>query len=84
MSDDISPENVQFIQTVTDRGQDRDRGQVLDEALELLKKRDQLRRDVNAGIEQLERGGGIDGDEVFERLRLKAEALAHQNGSQGT
>ena len=79
MSADVSPENERYIQTAIQNGQYRDRGQALDEALELLKQRDRLRREVNAGIEQLERGEGIPGEDVFERLRAKAEAISHPN-----
>lgn len=36
-----------------------DRIEALDRAVELLRRREQLIRDVNKGIEQLERGEGI-------------------------
>jgi Arc/MetJ-type ribon-helix-helix transcriptional regulator len=56
MSSGISPENERFIDEAVATGLFEDRGQVLDTALELLKRRQQLIRDVNIGIEQLERG----------------------------
>jgi len=56
MSIDISPENEQFIQHVIETGVFHNRGQVINEAFDLLKKREQLRRDVDLGIEQIQRG----------------------------
>jgi len=56
MSTDISPENEQYLQEAIARGAFPSRGQALDAAVELLKRREQLIRDVGAGIEQLERG----------------------------
>ncbi len=46
----------------------QDESEVLREALLLLRQREQLKKDVNAGIEQLEEGKGIPGDQVFERV----------------
>ena len=59
MATDLSPENEQYIQTAIASGLYHDRGEALDRAVELLKKREQLIRDVNLGIEQLERGEGV-------------------------
>lgn len=77
---EISRENEQYIRRLLANGEYRSGTEVLDEALELLKRRDQLRREVNAGIEQLERGEGVPGEQVFERLREKAENLGRQDG----
>lgn len=68
MSSNVSPENEQFIQQIIQSGVYQDRGAVLDDALDLLKRREQLRRKVDAGIEQLDRGEGIAGEQVFARL----------------
>ena len=72
MSDTLSPENEDFIQTAIRRGDYRDRGEVLDEAMELLRKRDELRRDIKQGIDELDRGDRIEGEEVFRELEDKA------------
>lgn len=77
---EISPENEEYIRQMVANGEYRTQGQVLDEALELLKRRDLLRREVNAGVEQLERGEGLPGEQVFQRLQDKAENLARQVG----
>ena len=76
MSIDIPPELTDFVQGVIAAGTFRDESQVVGEALRLLRQREQLRADINAGIDQLEQGMGIPGEEVFERLERKAEALA--------
>lgn len=59
MSTQLSPENEQYLQNVVATGLFHDRGEALDKAVELLKRREVLIRDVNLGIEQLERGEGI-------------------------
>jgi putative addiction module CopG family antidote len=58
MSTNLTPENEQFIENVIASGLYHNRDEALNRAVELLKKRDSLIRDVNQGIEQLERGEG--------------------------
>jgi len=78
MSVEMTPELDGLVQSIFRCGQYRDENEVLGEALRLLERRDQLRRDVNAGIRQLEEGQGIEGEAVFARLQSKAEAIARQ------
>jgi len=78
MASDISPENEQFIQHELQLGTYENRAELLDEAVRLLKRRRELQRDVQAGIDS---GPSIPGSEVFRRLQKKAEELAEQ-GSQ--
>ena len=59
MSTNLSPENEQFLEHAVSVGAYHDRGEALDRAVELLRRRDELIRDVNEGIEQLERGEGV-------------------------
>jgi Arc/MetJ-type ribon-helix-helix transcriptional regulator len=58
MSNNLSSENERYIEHAVLAGIYRDRDEVLDKAVELLRRREQLLRDVNRGIEQLERGEG--------------------------
>ena len=58
MSTGISPENESYIDTAVANGLFQDRGQAINTAIELLKRRERLIRDVNSGIDQLERGMG--------------------------
>lgn len=72
MRDDPSPEFEKFIAAAVEDGRYSDRGRVLDEALDLLRRRDALRADVRAGLAELDAGRSVDGDEVFARLLEQA------------
>ena len=78
MGSDISPESEQFIQHELESGTYRSRAELVDEAVRLLKRRRELQRDIQAGIDS---GPSIPGSEVFRRLEKKARQLADQ-GSQ--
>ncbi len=58
MSTDLSPSNEQYIEDAVARGVFESREQALDAAVELLKRREETIRQVNQGIEELERGEG--------------------------
>jgi Arc/MetJ-type ribon-helix-helix transcriptional regulator len=58
VSTDLSPENEQYLEHAVSVGMFHDRGEALDKAVELLRRREELVRDVNVGIEQLEQGEG--------------------------
>ncbi len=73
MASDISPENEQFIQHELESGVYHQRGELLDDAVSLLKRRRDLQREIQAGIDS---GAGIPADEVFARLEDKARKLA--------
>jgi antitoxin ParD1/3/4 len=75
MNIEIPPELSPFVQQMISLGSYRNESEVLIEGLRLLKNREQLRAEVNAGIEQLEAGKGLDGDEVFARLEVRARQL---------
>ncbi|HUT91123.1 MAG TPA: hypothetical protein VMY37_16590 [Thermoguttaceae bacterium] len=71
----ISPENEQFIQHELESGTYQNRGELLDEAVGLLKRRRELQRAIEAGIDS---GPSIPGSDVFRRLEEKAKQLARQ------
>ena len=75
MTTNLSPENEQFIDNIVASGLYHDRDDALNRAVELLKKREQLIRDVNLGIEQLERGEGKvwDMDEIDAKIQARLE-----------
>ena len=75
MASDLSPENAQYIQAAIENGFYRDERQALDEAVALLKTRDALRSDVNAGIVQADQGQLLPSEEVFERLERRATEI---------
>ncbi len=76
MSSDICPENEQFIKHELESGTYHNRGELLDDAVRLLKRRRELQRDIEAGIDS---GASISGAEVFQRLEKKAQGLARQD-----
>ena len=71
----ISRENEQFIQHELESGTYQNRGELLDEAVGLLKRRRELQRAIEAGIDS---GPSIPGSDVFRRLEEKAKQLARQ------
>ena len=75
MATEISPENQQYLKQVVENGTYRDQGEALDEAVELLKRRDQLRGDIQAGIDQADRGELIPAEMVFDRLEQRAAQI---------
>ena len=72
----------QFVQQLIADGVVANENEAFVEGLRLLQSREQLRRDVNIGIEQLERGEGVDGDEVFDRLEQRIDELVREKGSE--
>jgi len=78
MSTEISVEAERYLQQLVDRGIYRDRAAAIDEAVALLKRRDQLRNDVRAGIEQADRGELLSADDVFRRLLERANRIEAQ------
>jgi len=75
MSSNLSPENDRYVDYSVATGMYHDRGEALDSAVELLR-REQLIRDVNEGIEQLQRGEGrpLDIEKVKAAVRREIEA----------
>jgi antitoxin ParD1/3/4 len=76
MNVQIPAELSPFVQEMISRGSFRDEHELLIAGLQLLRSREQLRSDVDAGIGQLEAGQGLDGDEVFARLEKRARELS--------
>ena len=78
MNIEIPPELNPFVQQMILGGSYRNENELLVEGLRLLRSREQLRSDVNAGIEELEAGRGLDGDDVFARLNERARQLGNR------
>ena len=75
MASDISPENEQFIQHELESGAYRSREELLDAAVALLKRRRELQREIQAGIDS---GPSLPASEVVERLEQKASRSVAQ------
>ncbi len=75
MSSPLSPENEQFVAQAVAVGMYNDRDEVIDRAVGLLRRREQLICDVNNGIEQLERGEGVplDIEQIKSAVRRRFE-----------
>lgn len=78
MNVEIPPDLNLFVQQMISCGSYRDESELLIDGLRLLRSREQLRADVNAGIDQLLNGEGLDGKEVFARLEDRARQLSNQ------
>ncbi len=76
MSLQLAPEIVHAVQVIVGTGRYPDENAVLGEALRLLQERDQLAADIQQGIDEIERGDTIDGEEVFRRLEIRAAEIA--------
>ena len=75
----LTPELVQIINNKVETGLYLSASEVVREALQLLEERDklqemklaELRRDIQVGIDQADRGELLDGPEVFDKIRAK-------------
>jgi antitoxin ParD1/3/4 len=76
MNVEIPSDLVSFVQEMISCGDYRSEAEIFIEGLRLLKSRDELRKDVDAGIKQLEAGQGLDGEAVFARLEERVRCLS--------
>jgi Arc/MetJ-type ribon-helix-helix transcriptional regulator len=72
----LSPENEQFLEHAVSTGLYQDRDEALDKAVALLRRKEELIRDVNEGIEQLERGEGteLDIEEIMKAVQNRFQS----------
>jgi putative addiction module CopG family antidote len=75
MNIDLSAENRRYVRHLVEAGAYSNEGEVLDEAVTLLRKRDELRADVLAGIREADRGEFLPAAEVFARLEQRARQI---------
>lgn len=80
MNTEISPENEQFIQHVLATGLYQDRSKVLDDAVTLLKRRQELLDHVDEGVRQLRDGerSEYDDDSLRERFQTLEQRIARR------
>jgi len=80
----LTPELSRFVENRLRSGKYQTASEVVREALRLLEGRDRapvasiedLKREVELGLEQLRRGEGVDGDDFFRRLIARRRAKA--------
>ncbi len=89
MNISLTPELEQLVKDKVNSGKYHSVSEVMGEALRLLEERDrvrdqrlaELKAKIQVGIEELERGEGIDGEEVFAEIEediRRAEAQMQQ------
>jgi antitoxin ParD1/3/4 len=79
MSVEVTPEIEEIVHSIFRTGRYETESQVIYEALNLLQKRDQLRLDVKQGLSEIERGEGLEGEEVLSELEERAARMANVN-----
>lgn len=75
---EMSPENRDYLESSIASGVYPNALAALDEAMLLLRRRDDLRSKLQAGIEQADRGELLPSEEVFTRLEQRAAEIQRQ------
>jgi len=75
MNVDLSPENSRYVRQRVEAGAYPNESEAVDEAIRLLRKRDELRADVLAGIGEADRGELLPAEDVFARLEERARQI---------
>jgi len=75
MNIELPADAVQFVEGLVSSGQYKSANEAVAEGVRLLMGRQQLRADIQKGIDELDAGQGIDGEEVFAKLRERAKKL---------
>ena len=75
MNVELPADAVQFVEGLVASGQYKSANEAVAEGIRLLMNRQQLRADIQKGIDELDAGKGIDGDVVFAELRARAQKV---------
>lgn len=78
MSTQIPSDYGSIVQEMIAQGKFENEQEVVAEGIKLVIARDKLHADIQAGIDQLDRGEGIDAGEVYARARQKIKAIEDQ------
>jgi antitoxin ParD1/3/4 len=87
MNVSLTPQLEDLVKRKVDSGLYNSSSEVVREALRLLEERDrlqemrlaELRQEIQIGLDQLDRGEGVDGKEVFAELRARSQVRARQD-----
>ncbi|MBA3485384.1 MAG: hypothetical protein H0T51_26615 [Pirellulales bacterium] len=75
---DMSPESRRYLESAVAGGVYPNALAALDEAVLLLRRRDEIREKLRAGVEQADRGELISAEDVFGRLEQRAAEIQRQ------
>ena len=78
MSTDIPNDYGTQVQQLIAQGKFQDEQAVVNEGIRLVIAREKLYADIQAGIDELDRGEGIDADEVYAEARRRIKAIEEQ------
>ena len=73
MNVQLSPDAIQFVEGLVASGQFESAEAAVAAGVQLLKSQQQLRAEIQKGIDELDAGQGIDGNVVFAELRERAK-----------
>lgn len=73
MNVQLSPDAMQFVEGLVASGQFDSADAAIAAGVQLLKSQQQLRAEIQKGIDELDAGQGIDGEVVFAELRERAK-----------
>lgn len=75
MNIQLSRDSIQFVEGLVASGQFESAEAAITAGVQLLKKQQQLRLEIQQGIDELDAGKGINGEVVFSDLRERAKKL---------
>ena len=76
---ELPTDAVQFVEGLVASGQFASADDAIAEGVRLLMSRQQLRADLQKGIDELDAGQGINGEEVFAELRARAKKKSSES-----
>ncbi|MBC8350835.1 MAG: CopG family transcriptional regulator [Planctomycetes bacterium] len=71
---------MQFVEGLVASGEYESTDEAVADGVRLLMSRQRLRADIQKGIDELDAGLGVDGEEVFAELRARAKAAVEKAG----
>ena len=79
MNINLPPDQLAFIENLVESGRFASADDVVGESVRLLGAREQLRQQIQAGVEQADRGELVDHETVFASLRQRAANSDHSS-----
>ena len=78
MNIDLPADAMEFVEALVASGQYSSANEAVADAVRLLMSRQQLRADIQKGIDELDAGQGMDGSVVFAELHKRADRLTQE------